>query len=208
MNRTITFHHANTRGSRMHIFVSRNSCHPRVMSRSLPQLTLTTSTSSLSPTSSIFPTFSPSHPNPLAHDPYLLCEDSRPSGGSTQIPSLSRPRGSEMICLRERQTRFSSNICCKDFGLLVVDISVAFMHTRTDEEIYVKVPSGIKSSRFGRLKAAVNGTRKASKHWQDFSCDKIVTNMLSNRTTSFRVFTNGFVTSRTWNSTATIVVGR
>ena len=54
----------------------------------------------------------------------------------------------------------------KDFGILVSDISVAFMHARTDEEIYVKVPSGIKSSRFWRLKAAVNGTRKASKHWQ------------------------------------------
>ena len=26
---------------------------------------------------------------------------------------------------------------CKDFGLFVVDISVAFMHARTDEEIYV-----------------------------------------------------------------------
>ena len=37
---------------------------------------------------------------------------------------------------------------CKDFGSLVVDISVAFTHTRTDEEIYVKVPSGINSSRF------------------------------------------------------------
>ena len=52
------------------------------------------------------------------------------------------------------QTRFSSSICwqkaasCKDFGILVIDISVAFMHARTDEEIYVKVPSGIKSSRF------------------------------------------------------------
>ena len=34
---------------------------------------------------------------------------------------------------------------CKDFGILVIDISVAFMHARTDEEIYVKVPSGIKS---------------------------------------------------------------
>ena len=67
---------------------------------------------------------------------------------------------------------------CKDFGLLVVDISVAFMHARTDEEIFVKVPSGIKSSTFWRLKAAVNGTRKASKHWQEFSCDKLVTNML------------------------------
>ena len=66
---------------------------------------------------------------------------------------------------------------CKDFGLLVVDISVAFMHARTDEEMYVEVPSGIKSSRFWR-QAAVNGTRKASKHWQELSCDKLVTKML------------------------------
>ena len=36
-------------GSRLHIFVSQNCCHPRVMSRSLPHLILTTSTSSLSP---------------------------------------------------------------------------------------------------------------------------------------------------------------
>ena len=35
---------------------------------------------------------------------------------------------------------------CKDFGILVIDISVAFIHARTDEEICVKVPSGIKSS--------------------------------------------------------------
>ena len=41
-----------------------------------------------------------------------------------------------------------------------------------------KCPSGIKRSRFWRLKAAVNGTRKASKRWQEFSCDKFVTNML------------------------------
>ena len=41
LNRMITFHHANTRGSRLHIFVSQNSGHPRVMSRSLPHLTLT-----------------------------------------------------------------------------------------------------------------------------------------------------------------------
>ena len=43
---------------------------------------------------------------------------------------------------------------CKDFGLLVVDISVAFVHARTDEDIYMKVPSGIKSSRFWRLKSS------------------------------------------------------
>ena len=67
---------------------------------------------------------------------------------------------------------------CKGFGLLVVDISVAFMHARTDEEIHVKVPSSIKSSRFWGLEAAVNGTRNASKHWQEYSSDKLVTNML------------------------------
>ena len=47
------------------------------------------------------------------------------------------------------------------------------LHPRTDEEIYVKVPSDI-CSKFWRLKAAVNGTRKASKH----SCDKLVQSML------------------------------
>ena len=56
---------------------------------------------------------------------------------------------------------------CEDFGVLAIDISVAFMHARTDEENYVKVPSGIKSSKFWRLEAAVNGTRKASKHGQE-----------------------------------------
>ena len=66
---------------------------------------------------------------------------------------------------------------CKQFGVLVADISVAFMHARTDEEIYVKVPSDIRSSKYWRLKAALNGTRKASKHWQEFSSDKLVTNM-------------------------------
>ena len=77
LNIMITFHHANTRGTRLHIFLSQNSCHPRVMSRSLPQLTLTTNTSSLSPTSPtspIFPTFSPSHRSPLAHDPLYLAK--------------------------------------------------------------------------------------------------------------------------------------
>ena len=54
----------------------------------------------------------------------------------------------------------ASAASCKDFGILVIDISVAFMHARTYEEINVKVPSGIKSSKIWRLKAAVNGTRK------------------------------------------------
>ena len=67
---------------------------------------------------------------------------------------------------------------CKDFGLLVVDISVSFMHARTDEDICLLVPLGIKSSRLWQFKAAVHGTRNASKHWQEFSRDKLVTNML------------------------------
>ena len=49
-NSMYRFHHANTCGSSLHIFVPPNSCHPRVMSRSVPHLTLTTSISSLSPT--------------------------------------------------------------------------------------------------------------------------------------------------------------
>ena len=88
-----------------------------------------------------------------------------------------------MVCLARTPDTFFINYLlaktasCKDFGFLVVDISVAFVHARTDEEIYVKKPSGIKISRFSRLKAAVRGTKKASMHWQDFSCDKLVTNM-------------------------------
>ena len=95
-----------------------------------------------------------------------------------------KAEGSEMICLRERQTRFSIKYLlakvaiCKNFGLFVVDISAAFMHARTDEENCVKVFSGINSSRFWRLKEAVNGTRRASKHWQEFAFDKFVKNYI------------------------------
>ena len=100
---------------------------------------------------------------------------------------------------------FAKAASCKDFGLLVVDISVAFMHARTDEEIYVKVLSGIKSSRFWRLKAAGNGTRKATKHWQDFSCDKLVTNVLFQQNDINQCITNVFFyINWTWNITATI----
>ena len=85
LNRKITFHHTNTRGSRAHkLKVARIGVLKQVSSTchvSFP------STSSLSPTSPLFPTFSPSHPSPVAHDPFLPCEDPRQSGGSTQIPS-------------------------------------------------------------------------------------------------------------------------
>ena len=75
----ITFHHANTRSSRagrlrIAQLVSWSNCHPRVMSHSLPHLTRSTSTSSLSPTSLIFPTISPTRTRLLAHDEYLPCD--------------------------------------------------------------------------------------------------------------------------------------
>ena len=44
----ITIHHANMRCSSSMICVPKSFCYPRVMSRSLPHLTLATSTSSLS----------------------------------------------------------------------------------------------------------------------------------------------------------------
>ena len=74
----MTFHHAKTRASRVQrlriarIGVLKRFRLPRVMSRSLPDLTLTTSTSSLSPismNSPIFPTVSPLHTSPMILDP-------------------------------------------------------------------------------------------------------------------------------------------
>ena len=94
----ITFHHAKTRASRAQrlritrIGVLKRFRLPRVMSRSLPHLTLTTSTSSLSPissTSPIFPTVSPLHTSPMILDPCIPCDVPRQSGGSAQIPSLT-----------------------------------------------------------------------------------------------------------------------
>ena len=71
------------------------------MSLSLPHLTLTTSTSSLSPVSStfpLFPTVSPAQTRSVILDPYLPCDVPRQSGGSTQIPSLTgyEPRSVEI----------------------------------------------------------------------------------------------------------------
>ena len=71
----MTFHHANTRGSRAErlkmagLLCLKTFCHPRVMSHSLPHLTLTTSTSSLSPTSPILRSFSFTLSSLLSHDP-------------------------------------------------------------------------------------------------------------------------------------------
>ena len=81
----------------------------------------------------------------------------------------SVPRLGDDLFAGTRDTFFITHILakaasCKDFGILVIDVSAAFVHARLDDEIYVKVPSDVKSSKFWRLKAAVNGTRKASKH--------------------------------------------
>ena len=62
------------------------------MSHSLPHLTLTTSTSSLSPfssTSFISPTVSPSPTSTMNLNPQKPCDGPRQSGGSTQIQSLT-----------------------------------------------------------------------------------------------------------------------
>ena len=71
----------------------------------------------------------------------------------------------------ERQTRFSSSICWLLRVARISDCSslTLVLHLCTLEQM---------SSIFWRLKAAVNGTRKASKHWQECSCDKLVANML------------------------------
>ena len=57
------------------------------MSRSLPHLTLTTSTSSLSPTSPILQSSSSEHPSLLSHDPHIHCDDSRRGCGSSDLQS-------------------------------------------------------------------------------------------------------------------------
>ena len=61
------------------------------MSPSLPHLTMTTSTStsSLSSTSPIFPSVSPTHTRPVALDTYFPCDVPRQSGGSAHVPSLT-----------------------------------------------------------------------------------------------------------------------
>jgi hypothetical protein len=55
----------------------------------------------------------------------------------------------------------------KDFAMLISGISVAFMHARSDKEIVVKPPPRVVTSKYWRLLAAVDGTLKASQHWQE-----------------------------------------
>ena len=102
------------KASGLHIFVTQNNCHSRVMSHSSPHLTLTTSISSLSPTSWKFPTVSPIHTRSLVHYPCLPCKVPRQSGGSTQIPSLTgtdRARQAIIDDLSVHQVRHPTNVC-------------------------------------------------------------------------------------------------
>ena len=70
----------------------------------------------------------------------------------------SRPRSSEEIRLRERQTRFPSSVCGPKLRVArITDFSLStsvlqFMHARTDEENYVKCLQVSRVQDFGDLK--------------------------------------------------------
>ena len=58
---------------------------------------------------------------------------------------------------------------------MIVDVSVAFMHSPIDERVVVKVPKGVTSSTgFWLLLKALNGTRKASQMWTEFSAERVI----------------------------------
>ena len=85
------------------------------MSHSLPHLTLTTRTSSLSPissTSAIFPTVSLSQTSPVILNPYIPCDGPRQGVGSTQIPSLT---DFDRDCCRGDVASSSTSFCGEDF---------------------------------------------------------------------------------------------
>ena len=95
MHSMITFHHANTRGSRAAKLRIAHLC------AILKQLSSTCHVSLLAALANhkhkfsltyliSLPTISPTHTRPSVHDPYLPCEVPRQRSGSTQIPSLTR----------------------------------------------------------------------------------------------------------------------
>jgi hypothetical protein len=73
-------------------------------------------------------------------------------------------------------TRFVLSEAASNEGwaVLILDVSVAFMHARLDEEIVVKPPPGVKTSKYWRLKAAVNGIQRASQLWQEHSAGELI----------------------------------
>ena len=62
----------------------------------------------------------------------------------------------------------------EDYAVLIADVSVALMHARLDEEIVVKPPPGVVTSKLWRLKAAVNGIQRASQLWQEHSAYQLI----------------------------------
>ena len=75
--------------------------------------------------------------------------------------------------------RFQILRCSADRNraIMIIDVSVAFMHAEAEDEIICKVPAGKKQANptgYWRLKKALNGTRKASQSFQKFSCEHLV----------------------------------
>ena len=59
--------------------------------------------------------------------------------------------------------------------IAIIDISVAFMHADIEEHIIVKVPPGVTlKTRYWKFKKAVNGTRKASRSFQEFCAKHVI----------------------------------
>ena len=56
--------------------------------------------------------------------------------------------------------------------MLMLDVSAAVIHARTDKEIHVNTTRDIRSCKFWRFKSAVSGTRKASQQWKDSLLEK------------------------------------
>ena len=83
------------------IGISKTICHPRVMSRSLPHLTLDHQRKfSLSPASSVFPAVLSHTVLPLVLDPYLPCDDSRRSDPlKSHLPQVMSPNWSSPTTL-------------------------------------------------------------------------------------------------------------
>ena len=114
----ITFHHVNTHGSRAGRLRIAHQCVPKTLIIHVLCLfpcrtcLFTTSTSSLSPTSPIFPTISPAHIRSMVLDPHLPSDVPRQSGGSTQIPSLTgcEPKVIESEDLEPRRIELDRNL--------------------------------------------------------------------------------------------------
>ena len=106
------------------------------MSHSLPHLTLTTNTSSLSPFSSsspICPTVSPSQTITMNLDPNIPCDGPRQSDGSTQIPSLT---GSEPKSIGTKSIKTSRP---EEWSLTGILGQICINYLKNSREITTKI---------------------------------------------------------------------